>query len=121
MAKQKKPPARKERDLIKANTIKSYVGDILNMRISKSAADRTRGTFNALLKAMLREATARAKAAGRSTIMPQDTDTAIAKTIEKKNLTPQDLAGEINKLSAVDIAELVNQIETIVKKRKETK
>ena len=112
---------RKEKELIKANTIRSYIVDVLKMRISKSAADAVRATFNALLKSTLIEAGDRAKAADCATIMPQDITAAIDKTISKKNLTPADLALELNRLSAIDLGELVTAIEDIVKKKKETK
>jgi histone H3/H4 len=115
------PGPRKERDLIKSNTIRSYVTDVLNMRISASAANDLRGAFNALLKSTMANAVENAKAGGRSTIMPQDIAAAIDKTISKKNLTPADLAQEINRLSAVELGELVTAIEDIVKRKKETK
>lgn len=121
MAKRKKTGTGKQRDLIKLNTIKSYVNDVLDMRISKSAADRTQGSFNALMKAVFREAVTLAKADNRTTIMPQDTNAAIDKVIEKKNLTPADLAKEINKLSAVDLGELVKSIDKIISDRKRSR
>lgn len=122
MAKNKKKTTktttRKEMDMIKSNTIKRYVKDILRFKISKTSTNDIRIRFNALAKDTLREAKRLAQEDKRATIMPRDTDPAAEKIVGRKNLSPADLMNELKQLSASDLVDLGALVEKHITKQK---
>lgn len=111
----------KEMDLIKINTINSYVKQILKIRISKTAANTLVIRFNDLLKIILREGRDIAKKDKRNTIMPRDIDTAIEDNLGKKHLTWEEVLEEIKRLNAIDLGNLSKAILKYIEQEKENK
>lgn len=109
----------KEMDLIKYNTIKSYVKNILKMKISKTATDDLRIRFNDILKNILREGKDFAKEDRRETIMPRDTDSVTQKYLGNKSLSWEDLFKEVKRLNAVELGNLTKAVSKYVKEEKE--
>lgn len=111
----------KEMNLIKLNTINSYVKQILKMRISKTAANTLVTRFNDLLKTILKEGQQLAKKENRNTIMPRDIDTAIEDNLGKKHLVWDEVFTEIKHLNAIDLGNLSKAILKYIEQEKEKK
>lgn len=109
----------KEMDLIKFNSIKSYVKNILKMKISKTSTDDLRIRFNDILKSILRESKDSAKEDRRETIMPRDTDPAIQKYLGNKSFTWEDIFKEVKRFTAIELGSLAKEITKYVKEEKE--
>jgi len=108
----------KERDLLKRNTIKSYIKDILKMRVSKTAANELRIRVNALVKTALRDAQKSARSEDRSTIMPRDLTPALDSALGKKRLSTKDIFKGIKSLSAIELGDLSKKITQFIKESK---
>jgi len=112
MAQQKKKAKRKETQLVKPGTIKTYTNDVLEVKISATTERTFRIRFNKLMKDTLREATKNMKAERGKVIMPRHLEPAFEKIVGKKNLDIPALLNEIKSQSAVDLGNLVAGIET---------
>ena len=108
----------KEMDLIKFNTIKTYVRRILKMKISKTATDEVRIRFNDVVKTILREGTESVKDDGREIIMPRDISPAIEKQIGKKHLSWEEAFDEIKRFNAIELGHLTKAVSKYIKKEK---
>jgi histone H3/H4 len=95
-----------EMDLVKLNAIKSYAKTVKHMRIADSVANDLRVRANDLLKTILTEATASAKAQDRSTIMAKDVEPVLEKVLGRKNLSPDEIISSVKHLSAIDLGNL---------------
>lgn len=111
----------KEMNLIKLNTIKRYIKEVKNMRVSTTSANTLRIRFNAILKKIITEATETAKKEKRSTIMPRDITPAIETALGKKSLKPKDILKEIKKLPPIELGELSKLITDYTEKEKQNK
>jgi histone H3/H4 len=109
----------KEMDLVKYYTIKGYVKDVLDMRISKTSVDNLRIRFNQILKGILRESKQKAKDDKRDTIMPRDTDPVTQKYLGSKNLSWEDVFDEVKNLNAIELGNLAKAVTKYIKEQKE--
>lgn len=109
---------RTEMDMVKTNTIKSYVTEVLDYKISDTATDDFRVRFNDLIKQSLQEAQKLAREERLATIMPRHLAPAMEKIVGKRHMTPDDLGREIENLSAIDLADLVKLVEKHIQEEK---
>ena len=110
--------SRIEMDMVKTNTIKSYVTDILEYKISDTATDDFRIRFNDLIKQSLQEAKKFSREERLETIMPRHLVPAMEKIVGKKNMDAETIGREIRNLSAIDLADLVKLIEKHIQEEK---
>jgi len=119
MAKKKK--TWKELDLVKVNTLKRYIREVLNMGISVTALKTIHFRSNDITKAILKEAAANAKEENLKTIMPRNLDPAIENAIGKRYLTLLELLKQIRHLSAVELGNLVKLVREYIEELKKKK
>ena len=110
-----------EMDLIKAGTIRRYVKEVLDMRISTTSVDTVRIRFNSIVKKVLREAKKASRKDDRSTLMPRDVDPQIEAQLGKKNLSSVEIVKQIKRLNAIELGELVKTVNKHVQDEKEKK
>jgi len=111
----------KEMDIIKLNTIKRYIKDVKDMRISSTSAKEIRIRINAILKTAISEAVKSAKKDKRSTLMPRDIKPALELALGKKKLSYTAIFKEIKKLSPIDLGELSKLITSYIETEKQKK
>lgn len=109
----------KEMDIVKHYTIKRYVKDVLDMRISKTSVNNLRIRFNQILKNILRESEQKAKEDDRATIMPRDTDPVTQNYLGSKSFSWEDIFDEVKKLNAIELGNLAKAVTRYIKKEKE--
>ena len=95
-----------EMDLVKLNAILRYAKDVKHMRLANASANTLRVRTNEMLKAILTEATASAKAQKRSTILPRDMEPSMERIIGRKNLEPSEVLREIKRLGAIELGQV---------------
>lgn len=108
-------------DLLKYYTIKRYVKDVLDMRISKTSTNNLRIRFNKILKTILRESEKIAKEDNRKTIMPRDSVPVTENMLGKKHLSWKEISDHIEYLSAIDLGKLTKKIEDHIQELKDKK
>ena len=96
----------KKMDLVKLNAILRYAKDVKHMRLANASANTLRVRSNEMLKAILTEATALAKAQKRSTILPRDMEPSMERIIGRKNLEPSEVLREIKRLGAIELGQV---------------
>ena len=111
----------KKMDLVRLNAIKAYVKTVKKMRISDTAADDLRVRVNDMLKTILTEATAAAKAQRRSTVMPRDTEPVADRIFVGKNLNPTEIFREIKRLGPIELGQVVKLISDYIEQEKAKK
>jgi len=108
-----------EMDLIKENTIKRYIKNVLKMRVSKTVPDDIRVRVNAILKKALKEAKKLAKEEDRSTIMPRDLSPSLDHALGKKKLSTPGVLKAIKGLSAIELGDLSKEITKFIQSSKQ--
>jgi len=119
MAKKKK--TWKELDLVKVNTLKRYIREVLKMGISVTALKTIHFRSNDITKEILKEAAATAKEEKLKTIMPRHINPAIENTIGKRYLTILELLKQIRHLSAIELGSLVKLVKDYIEEMKKKK
>lgn len=107
-----------EMDLIKLNTIKRYIRDIIKMKASKTAYKDIQVRFNMLIKKVIRESAKETKEEDRSVIMPRDVDPVLERVLGSKNLTEAELFKQIKRLSVIQIGSLAKRIDEYIEEEK---
>ena len=106
-------------DLVKLNTLKRYIWDVKNMRVSSTSVNDLRIQGNKILKDIITLAAKKARKNKRDTIMPRDTDPAIAKILGKQGLEADDIFKEIKKLNPIKLGKLSKLINNHIQQQKE--
>ncbi len=103
-------------EILKFNTIKEYINDILKMRSSDSAVKLSMKEFNTAIETVLKEAGELAKEDKRNTVMNQDIISAVEKHLGKRHLTWQETSEEIIRQNPADLGKISKSINDYIEK-----
>jgi len=112
------PNKNKKTEILRFNTIKEYINNILKMRSSDSAVKKFIKEFDSSIAATLIDAGKLSKEDKRNTVMDEDIVTAVEKHLGKKHLTWQETAKEIIRQNPTDLGKISKTITDHIEKNK---
>jgi histone H3/H4 len=115
MADKKKPT------IIKPNSIKRYVKDVLNFKIRTKATENLILDLENLTKTILQNAKKSAQEGRKSIIMPKDISDVSQKKLGGNFLNSEEIFNQVKNLDAFEIGKLINLIQAYLKKEKDSK
>lgn len=93
-------------EFVRYNTIKDYVKNIQKLRSNEAAVNNLTERFNSLIETVITSAAAQAKENKRNTILAEDMQAALEKTVGKKHLNSQELLDEIILQPPIDLGNI---------------